>query len=240
MSIRSALLAGLAALIMVLALGNPPIVEEISDDEDPSITLTSIVAPVAWDDGEEGDNDDLGPLILRAATFVVAAAVLGGLAGRARKGAAFVAGWGVAFLAAGLGGVVYSLTVEEVGELGFSESPGALDKISLGTHFSLGFGLALWLGWIIGLAVMIGARTGLEKKANIAGPVDGPGAPAWTAPTYSRPSDQGAPSPGAADSPWAPPGSPGAIPGTTPPPTTQGPAIGPPPDRSERTEPPPS
>jgi hypothetical protein len=234
MSFRSALLASITSIVLMLALGNEWVFEKALDGDFARETRASVTGSLRWQIWEV-------PSDLRAATgvhllvLVVLTFVLGGLAGRSGRVAAFFGGW-AAFLAASVISLgVYALVLGE----NFSAYEDVVDRFTA----SAGFGapLGMWLGWLVGLAVMIGARAPVATRAAPPVPGAGPGAPpaSWPPNAGYDPNPVAAPPPpynatgpsAAGPPPTAAPAPP--PPSPPPPPPPGGPLIGPPPDRTQ-------
>ncbi len=222
MSVKSGLFGAITTVVLILVLGNRWTVDNVAGRDPAPQATGQIIGFFGWDpDSVFGE--------LRAATYVslavlvVAVFVLGGLAGRARPLAAFVGGWGAAIGAAAIASIVFALVAGD--RLAFAPSGKLLDRIYLSV--SSGTGAMATVGWLVGLAVLLGSFGAKQPKLvhpgasapapypAAGGPVGGP-APFDAPPVGAYPSPPGTPEPfGAPASPGAPepfgaPASPGA------------------------------
>lgn len=208
MAIRSGLLAGITTVLLVLVLGNERVIEEARGGGDLAFqTRTSVTGQLGfqvWDLPSEIRTATVVRLVLLVGLTVV----LGAIAGRARPLAAFVGGWSAFLVAAVVSAGVYGLVVDDR----FVARPGADTIDSFTVTASFGTAPGMWLGWLVGLAVLVGSL-GQDRRSRPA-PSPPPG-PSWGAP---------APPP-----PWEQQPAPPAAP--SPPPA--GPVIGAPPDRTQ-------
>lgn len=172
MSLKSALFSALTAVVLIFGLGNRPLTDAVQDRSGGAFGLTSraVVSFYTWDPGRLPD-ELTGPTVVSLVAFVALAALLGGLAGRARPLAAFIGGWGAAVLAMVVASGLFTLTADEQLFGSFARSSNALDRMTAG----LGRGAApgLWTGWVIGLAVLLGSLGAKQP------PVEGRSAPSW-------------------------------------------------------------
>ena len=217
MSIKSGLFAAITTVVLMLALGNEWVFERSFDADFAQTTRGSISSQLRFQLGEL-PSEIRGATILRLLLLVVLTAVLGGIVGRARPAAAFVGGWGAFLAASVVSGGVYGLVADEQ----FVARPGADTVDTFTSVASVGTSLGMWLGWLVGLAVLLGSfGKGQPKPATAPPPPSGswgaPPAPAWEQPPP--------PAPPAWDQPAHP------APQASPPPG--GPVIGAPPDRTQ-------
>ncbi len=196
MSPKSALFSGLTALVLILALGNPPVSDELvgnGSTDTAALTRSALASPLRWD--PDMPSELLGPTVLRLVVLVLAAALLGGIAGRARPLAALVGGWGAAFGALALSGVTFALVADERYNPAVLPGSDTLDQITAGAR--AGSGLAFWLGWLFGLAVLLGSFGKKQPKILPPGAVGGApppvSAPGWTPPAATAPAPAGPP-----------------------------------------------
>lgn len=166
MSLRAALFAGVGALLLILALGNPAVSDALDEDETYGV-WAQVVSGATWDTDTYGSEQGFGTfgegedgyrtgLVLRAVVFVLLCGLLGGIAGRARFGAAFIGGWGITFLASAIGTTVFiEVATPQSLSLGGNEDPTVMDTLVSTSIFWAG--LPLLFGWVVGLATMFGA-----------------------------------------------------------------------------------
>jgi hypothetical protein len=222
MSIKSALFAAITTVVLILALGNEWAVEQARDAGETAIqTRASIVGQLRFQFWEL-PSEIRGPSVVHLVLLVVLAAVFGGIVGRARPLAAFIGGWSAFLAAAVVSAGVYGLILDD--RYGGYSGSGSIDTFT--GSASIGASLGMWLGWLVGLAVMLGSLGGDRAKTGGAGV--GAGAPpaAWTPPPNPA---------GSFDPPPAPhhPGGSVAPPAAPAPPAPGGPVIGTPPDRTQ-------
>jgi hypothetical protein len=236
MSIKSGVLAAVTSLVLMLALGNEWVVERAFDGDLAVQTRSSVTGSLRWQIWEL-PSGMRGAVAGHLVALVVLTFVLGGIAGRSRGLTAFLGGW-AAFLAASVVSLgIYGLIIDD-------------DFIDQGTDVidqftgSAGFGapLGMWLGWLIGLAVLIGSKAPASAAAGAAPPAPPP--PSWppssgqdpvpftAPPTPYSPTGPQAAGPAPEPAPAAPPPFAEAPP-TAAPPSPGGPVIGPPPDRTQ-------
>ncbi len=222
MAIKSGIFSVITGIVLILLLGNPPVGENLPDSQI-AIASTRINGFFFWDLGKLSGTFKTAQIV-SLLVFLAAVFVLGAIAGRARPLAAFFGGWGAAIGAAAIATIVYSLIV---GSDGFYGGPGSdlLDRAYLAA--SDGAGVMVVLGWLFGIAVMLGSFGKNQPRVQ-------PGAPGAYPPPPGPTWDPGpaAPPPSAVPPPAAP------LPSPTPPPAAPvpppaGPQIGPPPDRTQ-------
>lgn len=238
MSIKSGLFAALTAVVLILALGNGAVGDNLPND-----TITATAASIhgffLWDLGGFPGKVKTGQYAALV-VFVGGVFVLGGLAGRARPLAAFIGGWGASIGAAALAGAVYTLIVGD--EVGFGGSGDIVDRLYLTSGNAAG--VMVWLGWLFGIAVMLGSFGKNQPRTRQAVPMGGyapPPGPQWNqgpAPAPPPPAPAPAPAAGYGAAPAAtPPPAPPPPPPTPAPelhkPPPAAPQIGAPPDRTQ-------
>lgn len=218
MSIRSGLLAALTTIVLTLVLGNVRVVRQTHDGgEFAALARGSITGNLRWQVWEL-PSQERGAVIVHLVALVLLAAVLGAIVGRARPLAAFVGGWGAFLAAAMVSSGVYGIVVDDI----FTGRPPDEDVIDTFTATaSFGTALGMWLGWLVGLAVMLGSF-GADRTTRSAPPAPPPGG--WGSPG----GDPQAPT----SSPFGPAAAPPPPPPATPSPGG-GPVIGTPPDRTQ-------
>ncbi|QYG91632.1 hypothetical protein HC251_03715 [Iamia sp. SCSIO 61187] len=217
MSIKSGLFAAITTIVVMLVLGNGWVARRAGDGGDfAALTRQSIAGRLRWQvwDAPSGVQ---GATIAYLLSFIVVTAVLGAIVGRARPLAAFVGGWGAFLAASVVSSGVYGLVVDDR----FAPRPGddVIDTFSF--NASPGAVVGMWLGWLVGLAVMLGSL-GADRRSRPAPPAGGWGG----GPAYDPGHDPQAPEP----SPFGPATAP---PPPPPAPSTGGPVIGTPPDRTQ-------
>jgi hypothetical protein len=188
MSLRSALAGAAGTAAVLVALGNPAVVDAGRDEG--SLLATSVTGFANWD-VLDGSGEVAGFAALRLGVTIVVAGLLAGLAGRSRsRAAAWLAGWGAVVVGSAVGaaaGYVYLVPVVLDGRsFAATWADGLVDSADAGSSF--GF----WTGWLVGLAVAVAtspvgawetaphaAHTGPALATNR--PTDPP--PPWWAPT---------------------------------------------------------
>lgn len=218
MSIKSGLFAGITTVVLILVLGNSWMRDRAADGDVAEVTRQSIVGQLqfqVWDQPSEIRT----AMAVRLVLLVVLAVVFGAIVGRARPAAAFIGGWSAFLAAAVVSGGVYSLVVDDR-----YAGIGGEDTIdSFTTTAVFGAPIGMYLGWLVGLAVLLGSFGKGQPRVDTAPP--GPAPAAWP-----PPADPYAP-PVAA--PFGAAGDPGPAPAPPPPPPAGGPVIGTPPDRTQ-------
>jgi hypothetical protein len=157
MSTRSALAGAAATAVLVGVLGSPAAQDAASDADAPLLTRTVTALP-AWEVPDGAPGRLVWGIVLRLAVLLLVALGLCAVAGRsARRGPAFLAGWGALVVAAGLAGAVgyvYGVAVVIDGaDLGDVTGDGVVGAVNAGVTF------AAWTGWLVGLAVALATRT---------------------------------------------------------------------------------
>ncbi len=247
MSIKSGLLAALVTVILILAFGNDWAAEKVQEaDGSTAFTQAAVVIPLHW--GDEIQDGGTGATIGRLVVMVLLTVVLGAIAGRARPLAAFVGGWGAFLMATVVSMGLYAFMAEEGSSdsnVGFFFGAGAdgLDQFTATSIFGAPSGL--FLGWLVGLAVMVGSlqresAATLPPSAWEQPPSGSPFAPAPPGGPHGAPASYGNPAPpGTESSPFGTPPGPPPAPATAAPPPhpgappADGPVIGTPPDRTQ-------
>lgn len=143
----------LAAVILVLAFGNPAYVDWVRDTTDPDTAggwFLRLLAWPAWRFSSEAPLRDLVAADLRAILLIAFTAVfLAALRGPRRSGgraSQLLAGWAAYVFAAAAAGLVAAFLLTDPSLLGAFQEAGA------------GGAYGLFTGWIIGLAALAGAR----------------------------------------------------------------------------------
>lgn len=225
MRIRAALLAAATTIVLILVLGTTWARDNLTEGSFALQTRLGIIGQMqfqVWD----LPSEIRGATVARLVVLVLLTAVLGGIAGRARPAAAFLGGWAALLGASVISAGVYSLFLDDR----FDIRPGsdALDEFGLTASFGTPTGL--WLGWLVGLAVMLGSLGQDRHRAPRRDTRPAPPTGSWPPPPPPpgpHPGDApfGGDAPGAPTGPGsqASPGGPGA------------PVIGPPPD-PDRTQ----
>lgn len=238
MAIKSALLAAITTVVLVLALGNGWARDLATDGGRFALqTRTTVTGQLdfrVWDMPSEIRTATSVRLVL----LVLLAAVLGGIVGRSRPLAAFVGGWGAFLAASVVSAGVYGLVVDDR-----FVRPGSDAVDSFSATASFGAPLGIWLGWLVGLAVLLGSLGKGQPKPATRTPRpptaswDTPpraGAPWPDAPRSDAPQPDAAPT---WDRPPDPTGTPPSGTGPSsppvPPPSSGSPVIGTPPDRTQ-------
>lgn len=244
MSIKSAVFAAITSVVLMLALGNEWVFENALEGDFATQTRSSVSGSLRWQVWDV-QSDVRGATVVHLLVLVALTFVLGGIAGRSRGLTALLGGWG-AFLAASVVSLgVYGLVLDE-------DYLGGSDDIVDTFSGAAGFGapLGIWLGWLVGLAVLLGSKA---PETTRPGPSHVPPAappPGWTSGPGTEPAPFSAPAqaysptgphaagPVSAPPPAAPadpPPFPDAptVPPAAPPPAPGGPVIGPPPDRTQ-------
>ncbi|HEX7136038.1 MAG TPA: hypothetical protein VF228_25890 [Iamia sp.] len=233
MSIKSALYSAVTTVVLLLVLGNGWSVRKLTDEGDFALqTRFSVANQLDFQFWEQPDEPQTGTAV-RLLLLIVLAAVLGGIVGRARPAAAFIGGWGAFLAASVVSAGIFGLIVDE----DFIGRPGtdSVDTFTLTASF--GTSMGMWLGWLIGLAVLLGSFGRGQPKVDTGRPAPGnwsssPPPAAFDAPAAPyQPGGYGGAAPvGGPDAPPAAPPQPGTAP---PPPAPGGPVIGSPPDRTQ-------
>lgn len=226
MSIKSGLFAAITTVVLMLALGNTWVVEKSFDAGFAQDTRLGISGSLRFQVGEL-PSEIRGTTIVRLVLLILLTAVLGGIVGRARPLAAFVGGWGAFLAASVVSAGVYGLLLDDR----FVGRPGADTVDTFTSVASSGTPLGMWLGWLVGLAVLLGSfGKGQPKPATAYAPP--PPAGSWGAPPAPAPQSWDQPPPPAPAPPaWDQPAAP--APPASPPPASGGPVIGAPPDRTQ-------
>jgi hypothetical protein len=184
MSVRTALVGAATTVVLVAALGSPP-VQDAAGEADASVLLRSVAVIPSWDVAD-APGDVVGGVAVRLGTLVVLAALLSGLAGRrGARGPALLAGWAALLVAAAVANVaafVYTAAVVLDGDV-----PGRyMDNLVVAANTGAAF--ALWTGWLVGLAVALATpayrpTAVTEGWAPIPPPRVSDPPPPWWAPT---------------------------------------------------------
>ncbi|HEU5149173.1 MAG TPA: hypothetical protein VFU19_01680 [Iamia sp.] len=156
MSIKSGLYAGVATIIVVLALGNQWSYENAVSGTFAGQTRNTISFYLRFEVWNL--NPDLrAAAVVRLILLVVLTALLGVFVGGGRPAAAFIGGW-TSFLAASVVSAgVYGLVADEE-TLGVA----APDTVDTFTRVSaVGAPLGIFVGWVVGLAVL---RATLDER----------------------------------------------------------------------------
>jgi hypothetical protein len=240
MAIKSALFSALTTIVLILAFGNDWMIDKAAEGGDfarqTRLSVTSQLGFQFWDQ----PSDLRAGTIVRLLLLIVLAALFGGIVGRARPAAAFIGGWSAFLAASVVSAGVYALVVDE----DFVSRPGSDTVDSFTLTASFGTSLGMWLGWLVGLAVLLGSLGRGQPKADTGRPAPAPGAWGSSPPVtsydppaapyqpsgYDQPGGYAAPAPGGV--PDAPQASPPPAP-APPPPAPGGPVIGSPPDRTQ-------
>lgn len=221
MSIKSALFAAITTVVLILAFGNDWALDQARDSGEFAFqTRNSIGSQLHfhfWDLPSEVRGAKVAQVVL----LVLLTAVLGGIAGTGRPLAAFFGGWGAFLAAASVSAGVYALVLDDRLD---GLRTDTIDVFTGGA--TVGAALGMWLGWLVGLAVLVGSLGGDRSTTGWAGV--GAGAPpaAWNPPPNPAGSFDPPPVPHHAGGSVAPPAAPA-------PPAPGGPVIGTPPDRTQ-------
>ena len=156
MSTRTALAGAGTTVALLVALGNPAVVDAARDADEPALAFSFTAFP-NWDTPAGVPGDVVGGIVLRLALAVVLVGLLCALVGRSRsRGAAFVGGWGALVVAAGIAGAVFY--VYQVAVVFDGNSFGATYLDGLVQTVNAGAAFGLWTGWLVGLVVALATR----------------------------------------------------------------------------------
>lgn len=227
MSVKSGLFGAITTVVLMLLLGNRWTFDNVPDGGPAPETIRRTVGLFSWDPDRVFRELRLETYV-SLIVLIVAVLVLGGIAGRARPAAAFVGGWGAALGAAAISAMAFTLIAGE--DFAFTgPDTEAVDRLFV--YAGQGAGAMLPVGWLIGLAVMLGSFGAKQPQVapTSAAPAPYPGGP-------TGPGSPGGPTgfpPPAASEPFGapvPPGSAPAGPGSpapAPPPSAPSPSAPP-------------
>lgn len=234
MAIRSGIFGAITAVVLTLLAGNRWVIDNLPSGGPAPNATRSVAAFFSWDP-DRVFRDFRVATYVALVVFILATALLGAAAGRARPLAAFVGGWGAAVGAGAVSGIVFSLVA---GEAASFQARGELVDRAY-TSATNGTGPMIILGWLVGLAVLLGSFGAKQPKAApSAGQAPPPGPPVADpyppAPPVSHPYPPAPPPPGPGAPVEGPTPTYGTPAPTAPPaPPPPGPSIGPPPDRTQ-------
>ncbi len=152
MAARSALAGAITTVGLVAVLGNPVVVDRVTENGDSGLGAT-LVRFANWD-VFSAPGEVVRGAVLRLVVVVIAVALLAALVKRdTPRGAAFLAGWAALVVAAAIAGAVNYVYVVEVILDGRTLGPSYLDGLVQEVNGAAAFGL--WTGWIVGAVLAI-------------------------------------------------------------------------------------
>jgi hypothetical protein len=152
MALRSALAGAITTAGLVAVLGNPAVVDRVTENGDRGLGAT-LVRFADWD-VFSAPGDVVRGAVLRLVVVVLAVALLAALVKRdTPRGAAFLAGWAALVVAAAIAGAANYVYVVEALLDGRTLGPSYVDGLVQEVNGAASFGL--WTGWMVGAVLAI-------------------------------------------------------------------------------------